>query len=67
MLNRDWPERSSEVIAKNDILNTRLMFGTDYIMIMMDKNLGGLEKYFDRFTELDQTVLGDNARKFLKI
>lgn len=56
-----------DIIAQIDILNTRLMFGTDDIMIMRDKNLGGLHKYFDHFTELNHTVLCDNERDFLKI
>ena len=36
-------------------------------MIMMDKELGGLDKYFDHFSALNTTLLGDNARDFLKI
>ena len=60
-------QKISGVIVKNEILNTRLMFGTDYIMIMMDEPLGGLDKYFDRFTGLDINLLNDNARNFLKI
>lgn len=61
------PQKISHIINQYPILNTRLMFGTDYIMIMMDKGLGGLTKYFDRFTALNHILLSDNARNFLKI
>jgi predicted TIM-barrel fold metal-dependent hydrolase len=61
------PEKISGIVNKNKILNTRLMFGTDYIMIMMDKDLGGLGKYFDHFTALNNQLLGENAKAFLKI
>lgn len=60
-------QKISNIIKENKILNSRLMFGTDYIMIMMDKALGGLEKYFDHFNGLDKKLLTDNAREFLNI
>ncbi len=63
----DLPEKIADVIAKHDILNSRLMFGTDFIMIMMDKDLGGLDKYFDHFTSFKNNLLCDNAKSFLKL
>ncbi len=60
-------QKISDLIAQNDILQSRLMFGTDYIMIMMDKNLGGLKKYFDHFISLNYSLLCGNAKTFLKI
>ena len=52
---------------ENAILNTRLMFATDYITIRMEKELGGLDKYFDNFSAFNTALLGDNARDFFKI
>jgi len=43
------------------------MFGTDYVMVMLDEHLGGLKSYFDRFSGLDPRVLVENARVFLKL
>ena len=43
------------------------MFGTDYIMIMLDKYLGGLEKYFGNFTVFNNRLPGDNVKDLLKI
>jgi predicted TIM-barrel fold metal-dependent hydrolase len=59
-------QKVAELINGNDILTRRLMFGTDYVMVMMDSNLGGLKSYFDRFSALDRSLLIDNARAFLK-
>jgi len=43
------------------------MFGTDYIMIMMYKPLGGLDKYFNLYTAFNDKLLYENAKDFLKI
>ena len=43
------------------------MFGTGYIMVTLDKDLGGLEKYFGNFTVFSDRLLGDNAKDLLKI
>jgi len=61
------PGKISDMVNKNEVLNRRLMFGTDYIMIMMDKGLGGLDKYFEHFIGLNNRLLGENAKEFLKI
>jgi predicted TIM-barrel fold metal-dependent hydrolase len=58
-------EKLPEIIKQHRILNQRLMFGTDYVMIMLDPELGGLKSYFDRFSGLDHKVLVENARAFL--
>jgi predicted TIM-barrel fold metal-dependent hydrolase len=60
-------KKVSDLVAQNPILAERLMFGTDYVMLMLDDKLGGLRPYFDRFAGLDQRLLFDNARAFLKI
>jgi predicted TIM-barrel fold metal-dependent hydrolase len=58
-------EENKEV---DEILKTRLMFGTDFVMIMLDYKLGGLENYFNNFYEkLDGNMFNENARKFLKL
>jgi len=54
-------------IKKEEILKKRLMFGTDYVMIMMNMKLGGLEAYFNNYSGLSNELLGENARGFLKI
>ena len=61
------PEMLVDIKKKNPILSQRLMFGTDYVMVMLDKHLGGLKSYFDRFSGLDPGVLVENARVFLKL
>jgi predicted TIM-barrel fold metal-dependent hydrolase len=61
------PSKLFEVIEKNDFLNKKVMFGTDYIMIMMDMSLGGLKNYFDHYSNLNSRLCCENARDFLKI
>lgn len=56
-------EQLQDIIDKNKILEERLMFGTDYVM-MEDI---GMKEYFDNFSRLDKKLLSDNARKFLGI
>jgi predicted TIM-barrel fold metal-dependent hydrolase len=60
----------ANLMKQNDILKSRLMFGTDYIMIMLDRELGGLDNYFDNFSEFEQPFMRDmllrtNALRFL--
>ena len=43
------------------------MFGTDYIMIMLDPKLGGLTRYFDHFEKFPDPLLCTNAKRFLNI
>lgn len=54
-----------DILKKHEILNSHLMFGTDFIMIMQDKELGGLERYFSNFAGLNNNLLRENARTFL--
>jgi predicted TIM-barrel fold metal-dependent hydrolase len=59
------PEMLVDIIRKHPVLTRRLLFGTDYVMVMLDKNFGGLKSYFDRFSGLYPGVLAENARAFL--
>lgn len=60
--------RINDRIKANKILRTRLMFGTDYVMIMLDGGLKGLENYFNNFyKELEDNMMNGNARRFLKL
>jgi len=61
------PGKILDVVGKNDCLNTKLMFGTDYIMIMMNMTLGGLEEYFNHYCVVNDKLLYKNAKDFLKI
>jgi predicted TIM-barrel fold metal-dependent hydrolase len=61
------PSKLLELIEKHDFLNKRVMFGTDYIMMMMDLSLGGLNNYFDHYIGLNSRLRYENARDFLKI
>lgn len=65
--NEGLAEAVQHAVERHGILARRLMFGTDYVMIMLDRNLGGLRNYFDRFAGLDQALLAHNAQAFLKI
>lgn len=56
-----------ELIEADTLLKERMMFGTDYVMVMMDFNLGGLDKYFNSYYGLDSEILSGNARRFLGI
>ncbi|MBU4002728.1 MAG: amidohydrolase family protein [Proteobacteria bacterium] len=61
------PRKILNIVTQNKGLESKLMFGTDYIMIMMVNKLGGLKKYFDHFTAFQDNLLCDNAKTFLKI
>ena len=65
--NSDRAAQIHDIIDNNEILNERLMFGTDFIMIMLDSSPGGLEKYFSNFSELNSKILYENAKNFLKV
>ena len=65
--NPEIPRKLEKLVAENAVLEDRLMFGTDFIMIMLDRNCGGLKHYFNRFSGLDNKLLCENAKKFLKI
>jgi len=64
---KELPGKILEVIRHNECLNEKLMFGTDYIMIMLDTKLGGLTKYFDLYKSFQDDLLYNNARRFLKL
>jgi len=59
----------SEVLslARSSGIEKRVMFGTDHVMIMLERELGGLKNYFDRAIPYDRTFHYDNACRFLKL
>jgi predicted TIM-barrel fold metal-dependent hydrolase len=61
------PGELLKVIGENPRLADKLMFGTDYIMIMLDPKLGGLTRYFDHFENFPDPLLCGNAKRFLNI
>ncbi len=60
-------EKMLEYVDRHPIMNSRLMFGTDFVMILMDKKLGKTERYFDNFSMFNEKILSANARDFIKI
>lgn len=67
----------SELMNKNNTVSDRLMFGTDYVMILLDPNVSGnlFKSSFDEYIELFKKVfdknqlkklITDNPAKFLK-
>jgi predicted TIM-barrel fold metal-dependent hydrolase len=63
-------DKIGEIVQRHPVLNNKLMFGTDFIMILLDHDLGtagGLREYFTRFSGLDRSLLCGNAKRFLKI
>jgi predicted TIM-barrel fold metal-dependent hydrolase len=65
--NEGLPQKITDIVTEHVILKSRLMFGTDFIMIMLDKDLGGLDNYFDHFAAFNSNLLYDNAKNFLKL
>jgi predicted TIM-barrel fold metal-dependent hydrolase len=63
----DRAAETLELIEADTLLKQRVMFGTDYVMVMMDLNLGGLDKYFNSYYGLDAELISGNARRFLGI
>ncbi len=61
------PDLILKIVKDNPCLEDKLMFGTDYIMIMMDPGLGGLSRYFDHYDKFPDQLLYDNAKRFLKL
>ncbi len=53
------------IIERNPILNERLLFGTDYIMIMKELELGELRNYFNKYKYLPANAFASNSIKFL--
>ena len=64
---QDVIEKVNAIIEHEDtkFVKEKLMFGTDYIMIMKDKELGGIKNYFDLFAPLPAELLSRNALNFL--
>jgi predicted TIM-barrel fold metal-dependent hydrolase len=58
-------QQVEKIVSHHSIVKDRLMFGTDFVMIMKDFELGGLKKYFNHFTEIYPEMLADNPRRFL--
>jgi predicted TIM-barrel fold metal-dependent hydrolase len=56
-----------KIMMDHPIINDRLMFGTDYVMIMMDLGLGGLENYYNLYNKLNKKQYFENANKFLRL
>ncbi len=54
-----------KLIETYPVVGRKAFFGTDYIMIMLKKNLGGLKPYFNHFKGLPQQMLWENCRSFL--
>lgn len=63
----DRAAETLELIEADSLLKERVMFGTDYVMVMMDLNLGGLDKYFNSYYGLDPELISGNAQRFLGI
>ena len=49
----------------DSVVGRHLLFGTDYIMVMMHMGLGGLVPYFDRFAALPPAMFAETPRRFL--
>ena len=52
-------------LIKNPDLKKRLLFGTDFVMIALDRKLGGLHQYFSNFDGMVNEILYQNAIDFL--
>lgn len=61
-------DKISGIMAGNASLPSRIMFGTDYVLVMLRMRQGvGLTQYFEQFSGLDDRLLKDNAKDFLKL
>jgi predicted TIM-barrel fold metal-dependent hydrolase len=56
-----------QLVTDTPELAGSLMFGTDFIMIMLERTLGGLSKYFDNLAGLEDRLYYENAKAFLKL
>ena len=65
--NSERQEKTLALISQSQILKERVMFGTDFVMVVMDEELGGLDRYFTNFAALDRQLLYENASRFLKL
>ena len=55
------------IIQHHPILKKRLMFGSDFVMVMQESRMGGLENYFRQCAMMEPAILSTNARAFLKL
>ncbi len=55
------------IVAENSRIKDRIMFGTDHVMIMAEKDLGNLRNYYNNFAGMDSDMACDNARRFLSL
>ncbi len=53
------------IIQRHPIVKKRLMFGTDFVMIMMTKE--GLEEYFKHYAGINPGLARDNPAAFLRL
>ncbi len=58
-------ENINILIEHHPILKTRLMFGTDFVMVMKESSMGGLENYFRNCAGMGSAIHADNAMNFL--
>jgi predicted TIM-barrel fold metal-dependent hydrolase len=58
-------ETIATIIRNHDLVGSKLMFGTDFVMIMMNADLGGLGNYFNRYAAIDQRLRIANPMAFL--
>ena len=68
--NKDVSKGIEKVLEKHSFLKDRLMFGTDYIMILLDyklthENDEALVDYFNHFEKLTESLSSINALRFL--
>lgn len=60
----DMPSLIEKIVRVHPKAGQRLMFGTDYVMLMI--NGCGLTSYFNEYMALPPAMLSDNAARFLK-
>ena len=54
------------IVGRYKSVQERLMFGTDYIMVMKESSLGGnLDHYFNLYTDIYPEMLNVNPAAFL--
>lgn len=61
----DTRKAIDKIIADHPRVGDKLMFGTDFVMIMMNYDLGSLSSYFDNYTNIDQRLCTTNPLAFL--
>ena len=56
-------EAIDRIMSNHEIVKKRLMFGTDFVMVMMNKC--GLRSYFDHYKQIDHDLVTTNPLAFL--